>query len=323
MTAADEVSVTVAKPMRVSVAICTWNRCQSLRRTLQSLTMAMVPRDVEWEVLVVNNNCTDSTDDVIRSFEKLLPIRRLWEPVAGLSSARNRAVAEATGDYIVWTDDDVLVDADWLAAYVRAFRRWPVAAIFGGPIDPLFEDGPPAWIPAVMHWIGPVFGRQSLGDEPVRLDPEVLPHGPYGGNMAMRRSVQVRFPYDPTLGVRHGEYITGEETQVMMRMLETGVEGWWTPEPRVAHCIPRQAQTTAYVRRWFIGRGKGELRLGDEAALRQTRRPIRLVMRSLWHELRFRFRRHLVPPEEWIMDLMIAGKTQGTILGMARLRDGK
>ena len=67
------------------------------------------------------------TDDVIRSFENRLPIRRAFEPTPGQSNARNRIVAEATGDYILWTDDDVTVSPDWLVVYAEAFRARPGA----------------------------------------------------------------------------------------------------------------------------------------------------------------------------------------------------
>ena len=123
--------------LRITVAICTWNRSPSLRQTLDGFTGIAAPAATKWELLVVNNNCTDGTDEVIRAFEDRLPVRRAFEPRPGLSHARNRAIAEATGDYILWTDDDVTVCRDWLVAYADAFRRWPDAALFGGPIRAL------------------------------------------------------------------------------------------------------------------------------------------------------------------------------------------
>src|SRR5947207_180454 len=102
--------------MRVTVAICTFNRAESLRRTLESVAALHLPEALDWEVVVVNNNSTDHTDSVIESFKERLPIRREFEPQPGASNARNRAVYVAKGDYFVWTDDDVVVDNGWLAA---------------------------------------------------------------------------------------------------------------------------------------------------------------------------------------------------------------
>jgi glucosyl-dolichyl phosphate glucuronosyltransferase len=306
--------------LRVSVVVCTWNRASLLRQALEGMTRLAAPADAEWKLLVVNNRSTDDTDEVIASFAGRLPIRRLWEERPGLSNARNRALAEATGDYVVWTDDDVLVDGDWLAAYCRAFRRWPEADLFGGPIEPLFEGGAPAWIERVLDRIGPVFGRQTLGKEPVRLTPDVLPGGPYGGNMAMRRAALLRFPFDPALGVRHGAYGIGEETQVMTRMLEAGLEGWWTPEPRVRHWIPRASQTPGYVRRWYVGCGEGELRMAGPLPRLSAGRAYLLLKKAIRSEIRYRVARRTGPPEEWIGHLARAGKLHGEIRGLVRAR---
>src|SRR4051794_35896246 len=103
--------------MNVTVAICTWNRAGLLDQTLSEMGRLRIPSGLEWELIVVNNNCTDPTDEVIARHTGRLPIRRVSEPRPGQSNARNAAVRVARGDYIVWTDDDVLVDPLWLAAY--------------------------------------------------------------------------------------------------------------------------------------------------------------------------------------------------------------
>src|SRR5512134_131488 len=105
--------------MDLTVAICTWNRGELLRKTLEQMTELVVPPGVTWELLVVNNNSTDHTDAVAAGFRRRLPLRYLVEPTPGKSNACNLAVREARGDYILWTDDDVLVSPQWLAAYCR------------------------------------------------------------------------------------------------------------------------------------------------------------------------------------------------------------
>jgi glycosyltransferase involved in cell wall biosynthesis len=303
--------------LHLTVAVCTWNRCALLAKTLEQMTRLVIPPEVTWELLVVNNRSTDSTDEVITSYEGRLPIRRCWEPTPGLSNARNRALSEATGEYILWTDDDIFVDEGWVVGYARAFRRWPKAAVFGGPIEPLFEGPPPDWIPRVMDHIGPVYGRQTLGDTPVPLAPARVGAGPYGGNMAMRRDALLRFPFDPDLGVRHGEYAIGEETEVIRRMLEAGHAGWWTPEAGVRHWVPRSSQTLGYVRRWMVGCGRY---IAQDHA-RRVSRP-RLYARMLRHEIRYRVRRPFLAPERWIKDLARASHARGQLLA-SHAREGR
>src|SRR5262249_32999269 len=176
-----------AAHLRLTIAICTWNRCEWLRKTLEGFSAVDIPVATEWEILVVNNNCTDQTDQVIRAYEGRLPIRRVFEPRPGLSHARNRAVTQATGKYILWTDDDVTVCTGWLAAYVDAFRRWPDAAVFGGPIEPWFDGTPPKWLSQIYNTIAGVYAARDFGTEPVPLSPNVIP---WGANYAVRAREQ-------------------------------------------------------------------------------------------------------------------------------------
>src|SRR5882762_10192174 len=132
--------------MFITIAICTFNRAESLRRSLDSLVAMRMPHDLAWELIIVNNNSTDHTDYVINEYLDHLPLRPESEPQPGQSNARNRAIDAAKGDYIVWTDDDVVVDAGWLTAYVEAFRRWPEVAVFGGRITPRYEAPVEKWV---------------------------------------------------------------------------------------------------------------------------------------------------------------------------------
>lgn len=176
--------------MHVTVAICTWNRADLLRQTLEQMEHLAVPPGTTWELLVVNNRSTDATDQVIAAFEQRLPVRRVYEAEPGLSNARNAAIREAGEEYIIWTDDDVLVSADWLQEYVHAFRQWPQASVFGGRIDPWFIGNPPAWLPRVFSQVRNAFATLDLGDEPQPLSRNRFP---FGANMAFRTADQARF----------------------------------------------------------------------------------------------------------------------------------
>src|SRR5688572_10217281 len=117
--------------MIITVALCTWNRAELLDQTLMGMRKLRIPDGVVWELLVVNNNCTDETDQVIARHIPRLPIRRLLETKQGHSNARNCAVAAAQGELMIWTDDDVLVAPDWLEQYVEAVGKWPNVTVFG------------------------------------------------------------------------------------------------------------------------------------------------------------------------------------------------
>lgn len=276
----------------------------------------VVPAGMEWELLVVNNNCTDATDQVIAAFANRLPIRRLFEPDPGLSNARNRAVLEASGSYIVWTDDDVLVAPDWLVAYGDAFVRWPDAAVFGGPIEPWFPNAPPAWLESIWPTVANAYACIDYGRDALPLTNGRVP---FGANMAMRTDSQRAFPYDPDLGVRPGSRVGGEETDVVRKLLLTGRQGWWVPGTRVRHYIPVARQTLRYLREWYFGYGEYLGRfaeVGDVAYL--LGRPRWLLRRALVSELRFQVGRLILPPSIWITDMIAASTARGQLHGFAR-----
>ena len=171
--------------MDVSVIVCTRNRASSLKRTLQSLADLSVPAGLCWEMIVVDNNSTDDTPDVIAGFSGVLPLVAAFEARDGLSNARNRGVQAAAGTYMVWTDDDVVVDRQWLAAYVEAFRRWPEAAVFGGKIIPVYEEPSPAWARDAHDELAPLMACRDFGDAslPLSLATDLIP---FGASFAVR-----------------------------------------------------------------------------------------------------------------------------------------
>jgi glycosyltransferase involved in cell wall biosynthesis len=296
--------------MRVTVAVCTWNRCLLLRQALESMTALRIPAGTEWELLVVNNRCTDATDEVIAAFTGTLPLRRVYEPEPGLSHARNAAVREATGTYILWTDDDTLVDPGWLAAYVEAYERWPRAVMFGGPVMPWFMAPPPAWVKSGWSLIAEALAVRDLGPSPLLFDGG--DNMPFGANYAVRIEEQRHCLYDPRLGMRAGTLMVGEETRVLTDLLAAGFEGRWVPGASVRHCIPPSRMTTRYLRRYHFGVGRSwavtEPRDGSPTLLG---RPRWAWKRAFLCEAKYLGGRWLSPPEVWLKNLISASRAWG------------
>ncbi|HET8654376.1 MAG TPA: glycosyltransferase [Longimicrobiaceae bacterium] len=290
--------------MKLSVAVCTWNRAELLFQTLERMASSLrVPDGVEWELLIVDNNCTDDTDAVIAAFVDRLPLRRLFQPRQGLANARNLAVREARGDYIVWTDDDVLVDPSWLEEYRSAFRRWPEASFFGGPVEPSLPARRPAWLAEAWPLVRTAYAVLDLGPELVALDHDRLP---YGANMAFRLDAQRRFPYDPGLGHDAHGRIGGEETSVMRALLAAGAAGRWVPGARVEHVIPEERLSAEYLRAYYTGRGR---RLHLEG---QVSRGLPFwVLRMLAAETAYHFGRLTSSPDLWIRGLRASSIARG------------
>jgi glycosyltransferase involved in cell wall biosynthesis len=234
-----------------TVIICTRDRHASLARTLESLVTAAARVTEPWELLVVDNGSTDATPDTIAGFSGRLPIRRVDQPVAGLSNARNAGVRESRGDFVLWTDDDVLVDENWLAAYFTAFRRHPDVAVFGGRSEPVYEEPVQEWFRANQPHLQSLL---AIRDEPSWVE-ITADRVPYGLNYAIRGQEQRAHTYDPELGVAPGRRRGGEEVALIRAILASGQRGRWVWDATVFHLIPAARQRRAYIRQFYTANG--------------------------------------------------------------------
>lgn len=238
--------------MNVSIIVCTWNRAARLDEALAALAALRVPPGLAWEVLVVRNACTDASEDVIARHAGALPLRSVAEPELGLSRARNRALAAARGALLLWVDDDVRVEREWLGAYVEAAERHPEASFFGGPLEPRFSVPPPAWARCAEVIEGPLAA--------LRLGPETRPlrdhELPYGGNLGLRAAAVGPPFFDLARGRLGANLRSGEETGLVATLRAAGHTGIWVGCARAAHTIPRERLTPAYLFAYHRARGR-------------------------------------------------------------------
>ena len=125
--------------MNLSIVICTWNNSKRLKITLESISQCVIPKDLDWEIVIVNNNCTDDTNLIVQDYLDKLPLKYVKEPILGLSCARNRGLSVADGELILFTDDDVKVSKEWIYSYWITFVDKSVGFYFGGPVIPEYE----------------------------------------------------------------------------------------------------------------------------------------------------------------------------------------
>src|ERR1700676_1714473 len=114
--------------VKLTVIVCTYNRSRSLEKLLRSLIAITLPADVEWEVLIVDNNSSDDTRDVVRSFCDQCPglFRYVFEPNSGKSHALNTGIRKSNADILAFADDDVIVEPSWLQNLTANLRddKW-------------------------------------------------------------------------------------------------------------------------------------------------------------------------------------------------------
>lgn len=236
--------------MDFSVILCTYNRAANLPACISLLANQQHIDDVDWEVLVVDNNSSDDTAATVKGLQRAHPIalRYGFEPKQGLSNARNFGIRETEGTHVVFIDDDILVTPHWLKSYAETFAQYDCDAV-GGRILVHSPATLPRWIrPEMMGFLG----QLDYGDEACELDG--IQRFPFGGNMAYHRRALERIgDFDPNLGRKGSgdtadELFKGEETQYFQRLAATGSTIRYAPAAAVEHHIlPYQLR-----RRFFL-----------------------------------------------------------------------
>jgi glycosyltransferase involved in cell wall biosynthesis len=288
--------------MRFSVLIATYNRAAELRDTLQSI-QGLSPA-AEWEVIVIDNNSTDETQQVVAEAAKTFPVelRYLFEPQQGRSAALNAGITAARGEILATTDDDVRVPSDWLSAAETALETLDCDYV-GGKVLPLWPAEPPAWIPnhGGKQWA--VLALLDYGPEPVPFF-KYAHRVPIGVNMAFRRDAFQRAgPWSNRIGRKKGTLLGQEVREWTLRARRAGLRGSYTPAMVVQHLIPRERLKKAYFRRWFYWNGVSRALLYRDAWIdMQAPEETSLDFSHVPHILGVpRFFYGMVPREMWRM----------------------
>jgi glycosyltransferase involved in cell wall biosynthesis len=255
----------VREPL-VSVVICTYNRAESLERTLASLGQMQVASHVSWEVLVVDNNSTDRTRAVVERFaSRGQPnCRYLFEPRQGKSYALNAALDAVAGEIVAFTDDDVTVDPGWVEAIWHSFEDGCVAV--GGRIVPVWTTPKPVWLSEHGPYrLMAAVVQYDLGDVPCPIDRIDRPA--YGANMAFRRGVFERYGrFNTSLGPKGRALMRGEDTEYWRRLLKAGERMMYAPDAVVYHPVERARMRKSYYQAYYYHAGKIEMMLEQAPA---------------------------------------------------------
>ena len=243
------------RPAMVAVLIATYNRARLLGETLDQLALSRTDPSLPWEVVVVDNNSTDTTRDVVLSRQASFPVplRYLFEEKQGRSVALNTAIGATAAPYLLFTDDDVRVEPGWLLAGVEALQAG--ADYVGGPVSPIWEAPPPRWFDLSRGDLWGTIAICNYGRE--RFVYEERHRVPLGANMGVRRSLVERVgTFRIDLGRTSGRRVLGQEVpELLARARSAGLRGVYVPEMTVRHHIPAWRLTKRYFRRWWTGKG--------------------------------------------------------------------
>ena len=231
----------------LSVVISTYNRGGMLEAALDSV-LAQESRGVRYEVIIVDNNSTDDTREVVASriAQGHADLRYVFEPKQGVSYARNTGVAQATAPLIAFADDDVRVTKDWVANIKREFDLCPEVDYLGGKILPIWPSAPPAWLTRDHWW---ALALLDCGDKPFYVgaeNPVCLPTA----NASFRRDVFARF------GLFSPDFSGREDHEFLLRLWCGGSRGLYAPSVIVMADVQPERLSKEYHRRWNKTTGK-------------------------------------------------------------------
>lgn len=240
-----------------SIVICTRNRSRKLKQTLQSIRLLEKDASRMFEVVVVDNASDDDTRLVAEGEAgNGLDLVVVSEPEVGVSRARNRGISSAKGDVVIFIDDDVELPTDFLTEYVRAWQRWPEAAVIGGRVILKWVSSRPGWLNDDLSGL---LGMTTSLEEHKCSGPrfDII-----GCNMSFRRAIFSDVGgFNVALGYRGDNLAGNEEADLLRRIERAGGTIVHSVRPWLHHLIEGDKLNRVYFLRRYFNQGIADANL--------------------------------------------------------------
>lgn len=241
----------------LTVAIPTYNGAKRLPEVLAQLQLQITsPESFSWEVIVIDNNSTDDTAQVIQAYQnnwsQQYPLKYYFEPKQGAAFARRRAFTEANGVLVGFLDDDNIPALNWVKSAYKFAQEHPKAGAYGSQIQGVFEVVPPE----NFQRIAPFLAITQKGSNPLLYEPpkKVLP--PSAGLVVRKQTWLESVPEKPILtGRTQTSMVTSEDLEMLAHIQANGWEIWYNPAMQIDHKIPHWRLKREYLIPFFQGIG--------------------------------------------------------------------
>lgn len=233
----------------LSVIIPTHNGAKRVEDTLLSLRNQKFNPE-KYEIILVNNNSTDNTSEVVKNFNKKKGKKAIYikETSIGLHNARHAGAKTAKGEIVAYVDDDVICDENWLSNIIKSYENPDVGCV-GGKILPRWEAPPPLWVSKIPSWC---FSLMDYGEEFKEV--KCL----YGCNLSIRKDLLFKhggFTPD-SLGDKKLKWYRGDgEYAPQKKISMSGKKILYNPNAIVWHIIPKERITIDYVKKRYFNEG--------------------------------------------------------------------
>lgn len=254
----DELIINYRHPkdvVKVSVIICTYNRSDLLKSSIESIQLQNFSTD-NFEIIVVDNNSSDDTKTVVESLAiySTVRIKYVFESRQGLSFARNTGIEHSEAEIVVFTDDDVEAEINWLRELVLVFDC-PEIACVGGPIRPLWPFEKPTWINTDQLIEPLTISEFSAAKETGYFSG----HYPFGANIAFLRETFKKFgAFSEGLGRQAGKLLSNEEIELCQRIEAAGKLIRFAPNAVIYHKIAPERLTKQWFYHRFYWQGRSD-----------------------------------------------------------------
>lgn len=239
--------------MHFTVLVATYNRAVYLEDTLRHIAAVTTTRP--WEVIVIDNNSSDNTRDVVRRLAADYPVPLVYmhEARPGKYGALNLGIKASKGRILAATDDDARVAPDWLDRAADGLSAHGCAFV-GGVVYPRWEGAPPAWLDTSNAAVQKVLAIADYGPAPREYGKGT--GWPLGVNVAYRREAFERTGlFDPFLGRTAGTLLSQSQREWHLRARAIGLRGFYVPDMKVEHLVVSERLTRDYFRRWYYWHG--------------------------------------------------------------------
>ena len=212
------------EPSHISVCVCTYKRPLLLARSLQELGRQDTGGQFTYSIVVADNDCLQSARKVVSDFAATsnILIRYCAEPRQNIALARNMAIANASGDFIAFLDDDEFPTSRWLLTLFEACHKYGVDGVLG-PVKPHFDEEPPTWVIQGRFYERPTYPTGFVIDWTKGRT----------GNVLLRSQV-----FASSAHPFQQEFLTGEDQDFFRRMIEKGHKFIWCSEAVAYEVVP-------------------------------------------------------------------------------------
>lgn len=213
--------MTSTPSLSVSVVIPTYNRHARLERLLRALESEYAA-GLCFEVVVIVDGATDGTEAMLAALRPRYPLRVLRQPNRGPGAARNRGVAAATGEVLVFLDDDVVPTAGLIRRHLAVHERDPAAVVTGPMLAP-----PGLKLAPWLAWEAAALQKQYDAMQAGRFAP--TPRQFYTANASVRRAHVLE------AGGFNETFTRAEDVELAFRLADRGLRFYFLPDAAVLH----------------------------------------------------------------------------------------